>query len=132
LFCHFLYYYEYLGNNFHGGHIWEPLRLCTLCQDDWREELTTTKEIFREAEILHADNEQLADEVLGRVHDEEDIDIEDQLTADLLGVPKTPNGSVDIDKVRSDIGIANINESAESAAERKRQRRKSQVLVMNL
>ena len=132
MFCHFFYYYEYLGNHFHGGHIWEPLRLCKLCQDDWREELTTTKEIFREAEILHADNEQLADEVLGRVHDEEDIDIEDQLTADLLGVPKTPNGSVDIDKVRSDIGIANINESAESAAERKRQRRKSQVLVMNL
>ena len=132
MFCHFFYYYEYLGNHFHGGHIWEPLRLCTLCQDDWREELTTTKEIFREAEILHADNEQLADEVLGRVHDEEDIDIEDQLTADLLDVPKTPNGSVDIDKVRSDIGIANINESAESAAERKRQRRKSQVLVMNL
>ena len=78
--------------------------MCTLCQTDWNEDITTKKEIFREAELLHFDNEQLADEVLGRTHGEEE-ETENELTPDLIGVPQTPNGSVDIDLIREEIGI---------------------------
>ena len=78
--------------------------MCTLCQTDWNEDITTKKEIFREAELLHFDNEQLADEVLGRTHGEEE-ETENELTPDLFGVPQTPNGSVDIDLIREEIGI---------------------------
>ena len=78
--------------------------MCTLCQTDWNEDITTKKEIFREAELLHFGNEQLADEVLGRTHGEEE-ETENELTPDLIGVPQTPNGSVDIDLIREEIGI---------------------------
>ena len=75
-----------------------------MCQTDWKEDITTKKEIFRDAELLHADNEQLADEVLGRTHGEED-DVDNELTPDLIGVPQTPNGSVDLDLIREEIGV---------------------------
>ena len=55
-----------LGSHFHGDHIWDPLRLCNHCQDDWESDIYCDDEIFREAELLHAENEYLADEVLGR------------------------------------------------------------------
>ena len=27
------------GNHFHNGQVWEPLRLCSLCQSDWEEDI---------------------------------------------------------------------------------------------
>ena len=55
----------FLGHIFMEIH-WDPLRLCNHCQDDWESDIYCDDEIFREAELLHAENEYLADEVLGR------------------------------------------------------------------
>jgi hypothetical protein len=88
------------GLNFHNGRVWEPLRLCSLCMDDWECDIGTDAEIYREAELLHADNEQLADEVLGTTRGNEDDD-DDNVSVELnrADVPTTPMGGIDIDKI---------------------------------
>ena len=40
--------------------------MCNHCRSDWQGDIDCDAEIFREAELSHADNEHLADEVLGR------------------------------------------------------------------
>ena len=107
----------------------------------------TSNEIYREAELLHADDEQLADEVLGRSHDDDDNndndggDLNDGFGGeDRTDLPTTPGGTLDVNALRATMGldtnISNIsNKEEEEQNKNKRdrsRRRRSSVLRTQL
>ena len=83
--------YNFFGAHFHGNHIWDPVRLCCHCMDDWQADIDSNEELFRGAELLHADNEAFADEVLGRNADASPRHIENTS----LGLTSNPNDKDD-------------------------------------
>ena len=110
----------------------------------------TSNEIYREAELLHADDEQLADEVLGRSHDDDDNndndggDLNDGFGGeDRTDLPTTPGGTLDVNALRATMGldtnisnisnISNKEEEEQNKNKRNRsRRRRSSVLRTQL
>ena len=108
---------SFFGAHFHGDHIWEPVRLCNHCRSDWQGDIDCDTEIFRDAELLHADNEHLADEVLGRNMESTPRPRTSEsvgFSAGVLGTSSTP---------RSDVGAGKSGASA-----KRRSKRRSSIL----
>ena len=93
------------------------MRLCNHCRSDWQGDIDCDTEIFRDAELLHADNEHLADEVLGRNMESTPRPRTSEsvgFSAGVLGTSSTP---------RSDVGAGKSGASA-----KRRSKRRSSIL----